>query len=298
MNSTKEKIVTFSKILNANNIDILVDGVLARGQITTFFSKRDAVMSDVMCNTAIYNNSDLDAIYLHSSLHGRRDNLSDKITIINCLEFTSDDKNNIIDMLLSANDKEFENTILVIDSLSDFVNIKHEKDIDIFYKKLIKIRDTSSATIIINAEPNDASYENSDNATNVIRLEDTGYYLLENIKCRAMLSPVLSMSIDYDTMIMQPEEIPIEKTYQDAVDLIKDAIRDESLSVTEIKKRMKGIIGANKVGTILSDLKGREFMFKKDTTKHNGWLVSLIDYESKDEIKESDFKLDDINGLF
>ena len=76
--------------------------------------------------------------------------------------------------------------------------------------------------------------------------------------------------------INRTEEVKEIKIDDGSIILVKDAIGDEHISVTEVKKRLKGTVGANKVGSILTELKGKEFMFTKDESKANGWLVSNI----------------------
>lgn len=69
--------------------------------------------------------------------------------------------------------------------------------------------------------------------------------------------------------------VPIKVSDEELASIILDAI-DEPMSVSDIKHKMKGILGANRVGYILNKFKGSLFNFSIDTSKPNKYLINTI----------------------
>lgn len=123
------------------------------------------------------------------------------------------------------------------------------------------------------------NYPVSINADDVFFLdgnEELSMNINRENECYELMIKFYSDYKQQQNSINRTEEVREIKIDNGSIILVKDAIGDEHISVTEVKKRLKGTIGANKVGSILTELKGKEFMFTKDESKANGWLVSNI----------------------
>ena len=75
-------------------------------------------------------------------------------------------------------------------------------------------------------------------------------------------------------------------------------LKNGEMGVNDIKAELKGRCGANKVGKLLSDLKGTEFKWKK--VGGNGWMISLMNTQDSANISftETTYSMDDVAGIF
>lgn len=302
--------VTEELLNSMKEIDVMIDGVLPRGQITTIVGKPNVgksaltlsiinkLLKEDKLDNMIYFDPDNPLIYSAQRVKTLTNTHNEKnIFYYSGSSSSKVDMHGILDTL-SAKRGGGERTVIVIDSLKNFINgsINDDKVINPLFDKLQAIRDNFKATIIVlhhtkkgKDEEGKLSYVGSqvieastDNMFLVNRVDDT--VMLDPHKMRALLER-RAYKIAFNEMeIVESEYIEEKNNDEDDTskdDIIADAfneylIKNGAMKQVDLSKVIPDLCGQNKAQKILWDDRYRGKLWRVEKLSPKGYLFTAI----------------------